>query len=162
MKPYLTAFATTFVAVCLAVVLSVVAPSQTMTQAIVGSVTHSGVVAITLDASCSGSSSGAISASCSSPMTVTAGDTITCEGYKNNNFDPGELWFNDNVNGYYASVAGYSHPTSTNIWTGSAIFENSASGTITPQVSNWESTGIGIHCQAWKGVPTSAPLDGGG
>lgn len=121
----------------------------------------SGSTPITLDASCTGSASASDHAACSSAMTVTAGDTITCEGYKNNNFDPGNLYFNDPINGYYASVTGNVHPTSANIWVGTAVFESSVSGSITPQVWNWESAGMGIACQAWKGTPASFTLDGG-
>lgn len=123
--------------------------------------TTASVVPITLDASCTGSNSGALTVPCSSAMTVTAGDTITCEGF-DSNFDPGSPLMNDIVNGQYDMSNGGVHPNSNNTWVAIGVFFNSAGGSITPQIYNYESVGLGIACQAWKSTRTTLALDTGG
>ncbi len=114
---------------------------------------------ITLDATCTGSGS-AQTLACSSPMTVTAGDTITCEGFVTG-FEAEQLWFNDMTNGIYDTVHSGINPASTTNWTAIGVIFNSAGGSITPQINNNSGTtrSMGLSCVAWKGTRTSGVLD---
>ncbi len=120
--------------------------------------------AITLDASCTGgTTSGAQVQACSSAMTVPAGDDITCEGF-GEDYDPVSLFFNDPINGIYDNIHGALQPSNSKTWVATATYCNSAGGSITPQVNDWEEAGIGIGlaCQAWGHTRTTKCLDGGG
>jgi hypothetical protein len=76
--------------------------------------------------------------------------------------DPSTLYFNDVVNGIYDNIEGIVHPSSTAVWVETAVFQNSAGGSITPQVNNWEATAaMNIKCRALKGTRPSLVLDGG-
>jgi hypothetical protein len=123
----------------------------------------SGFTPITLDGSgCTGTGSSKTIIACSSPLTVTAGDTIYVACYNNNgSFDPGNVVANDTVNGFYGAIRGGSHPSSSDDWVSTFVYENSASGSITPQCQSWEPNGWGIFAQAIKGTPTSFVVDGG-
>jgi len=115
---------------------------------------------IILDATCTGTGN-AVTVPCSSAMTVTAGDTIVCEG-AGNDFDPESLTFNDTVNGFYDGIEGLPHPNaSTTTWDAAGVFQNSAGGSITPQVWNYEGVTLNIKCRALKGTRSSLVLDGG-
>lgn len=125
-----------------------------------GPIHVSGTIPITLDASCTGTGS-ASTIGCSSPMTVTAGDTIVVGCYTNGaSFDPSNIFVNDVVNGYYDGVVGNLHPAGSNQWVNVSVFPNSASGSITPFCTNWESDGFGIAAYAFKGTRTTQVLDG--
>ena len=122
----------------------------------------SGNSAITLDASCSNHGTTNLLI-CSSAMTVTAGDTITCNvtGVSGGNRITGTVV--DSVNGFYKNVYGIVHPASTDSFVTTAVIENSASGSITPTLffSNTPNTQGTLNCYAWKSTATSNVLDGG-
>src|SRR5271157_5718674 len=123
---------------------------------------YSGVTPITLDASCTGTGSN-YTVSCSSAMTVTAGDTIYCSGSSTgDSFDPSGLEFVDNVNGYYDTLEQIVHPGSSYVEVITAVFQNSAGGSITPYIQNWESDGLNLRCYAFKNTRTTLVVDGGG
>lgn len=125
-----------------------------------GGIAPSSFTAITLDASCTGTGSTSPTA-CGTAMTVTAGDTIVC-GASGNNFDPAGLYFNDVTNNvFYDTVSGLIHPNTANSYVAVAVLQNSASGSIKPQVNNFEDITLNINCYAFKGVPTAKVLDGG-
>jgi hypothetical protein len=95
-------------------------------------------------------------------MTVTAGDTITCEGVIS--AFSGEFgWFNDATNNaIYDTVYGGLNGTSTNNWVISAVYPNSAGGSITPQINGWPSGATSfllLACQAWKGTRSTFVVD---
>jgi len=123
---------------------------------------QSGLNPITLDASCSGSGSTNY-LSCSSAMTVTAGDTIVCNvyGQSGGNNETGTAM--DSVNGFYKNVFASAHPNSTLSWTGPAVKFNSAGGSITPQIyySAVPNAQANLICYALKGTAMSQGLDGG-
>lgn len=121
----------------------------------------SGVTAITVEASCTGTGS-AQTVACSAPMTVTAGDTIACIGALTGGGDPSTLYFNDVANGMYDNIEGIVHPNATTGWAATAVFVNSAGGSITPQANNWEGPSqMNLQCWALKGSRTSLVIDGG-
>lgn len=128
----------------------------------VGSTWNGGASAITQEATCTGNGTANYLA-CSSAMTVTAGDIITCNM---TGVSPGQTLTGtvvDPTNGFYDNVFGMVHPASTTSWVTTATFQNSAGGSITPQIyyNNPPSTRATISCYAWKGVRTSFALDGG-
>jgi hypothetical protein len=126
----------------------------------VGSTAAGGFVAISVEATCSGTGT-AQSVPCSSAMTVSAGDVIECSG-STVGFDPMMLYFHDIVNGPYDNIVAQIHPNAANTWTATAVFQNSAAGSITPQIDNWEgNSALNLKCRALKGVRTSLALDGG-
>lgn len=145
--------------VVLALVVSLNA--QVMQQAVVNAAPVV-VTPITLESSCSNGNYPVVTLGCSSPLTVTAGDTITCEAMSADS-GPENLVFNDPVNGYYDNIRGFVPSGSTSQWAATAAFINSAGGSITPQVSGVaaDSNYLGIMCQAWKGARTSFSIDGG-
>ncbi len=118
--------------------------------------------AITLDANCQGHGTTNLLV-CSSAMTVTAGDAITCNvtGVSGGNRITGTVV--DSVNGFYRNVYGLVHPSSTDSFASTAVIENSAGGSITPTLffNNTPNTEGTLNCYAWKGVATSGALDGG-
>jgi hypothetical protein len=117
---------------------------------------------ITPDASCTGGSGGSqvYTVGCSSAMTVTAGDTIECNG---SGFDFGAMsaFVTDNLNGTYDTVYQAPHPGSANAGTIMAVFQSSAGGSIIPYLVNYEPQHMGISCRAFKGTRTTFALDGG-
>src|SRR5271157_3502071 len=121
---------------------------------------YSGVTPITLDASCTGTGSN-YTVPCSSAMTVTAGDTIACGG-SGNNYDPVGMFFSDPTNGTYDTVEQIVHPGSGDAEVITAVFQNSAGGSITPQLTNWESITLNFRCYAYKNTRTTLAVDGGG
>ena len=122
----------------------------------------SGLTPITLEASCTGHGTTNFTA-CSASMTVTAGDTIACNVTGNNggNFLSGAV--SDPVNGFYDNVYGIVHPVGTLSWVNTAVFQNSAGGSITPLLvySTVPSSQATISCYAFKGTAASLALDGG-
>src|SRR5208337_4409809 len=143
-----------------AIVLLLGSASAQMLEAIVGASAAAGVTAITVEASCTGTTSGAITQPCSSAMTVTAGDTIYCSG-SGNNFDIVTMYFSDQVNGTYDTIEQLAHPNATTAAVITAVFPNSAGGSITPQLNNWESITLNFGCYAIKTARTSLVVDGG-
>jgi hypothetical protein len=126
----------------------------------VGSTAAGGFVAISVEATCSGTGS-TQTVACSAPMSVTAGDLIECSG-STVGFDPMMIYFNDIVNGPYDNIVAEIHPNAANTWVATAVLQNSAGGSITPQVNNWEgNSALNLKCRALKGVRTSLALDGG-
>jgi len=122
----------------------------------------SSAAAITLDASCT--ASGTVSPlACSSAMTVTAGDTITCNvaGVSGGNNETGAAF--DPTNGFYDNVYGIAHPSNSLSWVTTAVKQNSAGGSITPYAlfSSTPLSRITISCYAWNGTASSYVLDGG-
>lgn len=117
------------------------------------------VAPITVEATCTGGASTKVVA-CSSPMTVTAGDTLECTA-STVGFDPLNLIFNDSINGGYDAVVGFVHPGNSSTWVATAVFQNSAGGSITPQVTNWEAAAMNLKCRALKGTRSTFALDGG-
>lgn len=144
--------------------LSVTSPAQTMQQIFMAGLASSGVIPIALDGSaCTGTASSNAVVACSSPLTVTAGDTILSFCFANGDSgDPANIIGNDTVNGYYDAVRGAVHPNSGTVWVSSFVYLNSASGSITPQCTGWELNGWGIYAQAIKGTRTALALDSGG
>ena len=72
------------------------------------------------------------------------------------------LYFNDITNGTYDNVEGIVHPGSSSAWVATAVFQNSAGGSITPQANNWEGpTAINMKCRSLKGTRTTLVLDPG-
>jgi hypothetical protein len=125
-----------------------------------GGAPASGFTAISLDATCNGTGS-ATPTACSSPMTVTSGDTIVCEA-SGNGFDPESLYFNDTTNNkFYDNVAQVVHSNNANTAVATAVLANSTGGSITPQVNNFEAVTLNIKCSAFKGTRTTQVLDGG-
>lgn len=122
-------------------------------------VSSAGTTPITLDTSCTGTGS-AITVPCSGAMTVTAGDAIYCTG-SGNNFDPVSMYISDPVNGTYDNIEQIVHPNSADAETISAVFLNSAGGSITPQLTNWESITLNFKCWAYKATRTTLGMDGG-
>jgi hypothetical protein len=127
---------------------------------------QSGVQAITLDnggSPCSGSGSTNY-ISCSSAMTLSAGSTIACGSYgqSGGNNETGAVM--DSVNGFYENVYGAAHPNSTLSWLVIAVKQNSASGSITPQIyySAVPNAQANLLCYAFKGTAASNVLDAGG
>jgi hypothetical protein len=117
------------------------------------------VTPITLDASCTGHGT-TQTVSCSAAMTVTAGDTITCEGFVTT-FSTEDAYITDPINGVYDTVYGNINGANANNWVISASFANSASGSITPNMNATNGgASEGLACQAWKGTPTSDVVDG--
>jgi hypothetical protein len=96
-------------------------------------------------------------------MTVTAGDTIVCNvyGQSGGNNETGAAM--DSVNGFYDNVYGFAHPNSTLSWVTTAIKQNSAGGSITPQIyySAIPNAQANLICYAFKGTAVSQVLDGG-
>jgi hypothetical protein len=123
---------------------------------------NGGLVAITLDGTCSGTGSTQTIA-CSAAMTVTAGDTIACTGSASGGSDPATLYFNDVTNGMYDNIEGIVHPNAaTTTFVATAVFQNSASGSITPQVNNWEGpANMQLKCRAFRGTRSSLVVDSG-
>jgi hypothetical protein len=122
-----------------------------------------GFPAITLDASCKGNITSGNNLPCSSAMTVTAGDLITCNVTSVDGGNNITSTVMDPTNGFYDNVYGLVHPSVSTSWVTTAVFQNSAGGSITPELfdskaANTENT---INCYAWKGVPASKALDGG-
>lgn len=118
---------------------------------------------ITVDASCSDNNDipgSSFAYGCTTPMTVTAGDTIECVG-SGTNFGEMSAFFTDNLNGTYDTIYQAAHPNSANAGFIAAVFQNSAGGTITPQMVNWEPENISLSCRALKGTRTSLVVDGG-
>ena len=114
---------------------------------------------ITLDGSnhCTSSGHQVTSVSCTLPN-VTAGDLITVEFGDRNGY---ETSISDNKNGAHTRI--YYVPDSTDPnYSGMAYFANSASGSVTVQVSlsatDWWAV---VSVQAWKGAATSSVLDTG-
>lgn len=144
----------------IALAMTLLSGFQRGVQVIVSPTPTGGVVAITQDATCTGTGSGVVP--CSGAMTVTAGDTIACSASGSNNFgDPISMFFNDITNGTYDTIEQSVHPASgveEVIW---GVFANSAGGSITPQVTNWESITLNLRCYAWKGTRTTLVVDGG-
>jgi len=94
-------------------------------------------------------------------MTVTAGSAIVCDGTVFGS-DPMVLYFNDPVNGMYHNIRTATHQSSTNTQMTPAIFMNSAGGSITPQVTNWEAAfEQHIKCRSITSARTSFAVDGG-
>lgn len=132
-----------------------------MQQGLIATPAASTFTAISLEASCSGTGT-ATNNACSSAMTVSAGDLIIVHCYTNNgSFDPSNIVASDGVNGYYRALVGRAHPANSDDWSATFYLENSASGPITPQCSNWEANGMGIIARAYKNTRTSQALDGG-
>lgn len=116
--------------------------------------------AISLDASCTGSASLVYGLQCSSAMTVTAGDTIVCNA-SGFDFAAWSSFITDNLNGTYDAVMQGPHPNSANSGYLVAIFQNSAGGSITPSLVNYDPFYSGISCKAFKNTRTTFALDGG-
>lgn len=117
---------------------------------------------ITLDATCSSTGTATVTPNpCSAPMTVTAGDTITCEG-STIGFDPLSLYFGDPINGMYDNIQALIHPNAADTWVATAVFSNAAGGTYTPSVYTYEGANTNIQCQAWKGTRTTQVVDSNG
>lgn len=122
-----------------------------------------GFSAITVDASCNGNNQtpgSSFAFGCSSPMTVTAGDTIECVG-SGTNFGAMSAFFTDNLNGTYDTIEQLPHPNSANAGVIVGVFQNSSGGSITPQMENWEPQNINLYCRALKNTRTSLVVDGG-
>jgi len=119
------------------------------------------VTPISVEATCSGTGS-TQTVACSSAMTVTAGDTIECAGSTQEG-DPMTLYFNDPVNGKtYDNIWGGLESNVADTWVATAVFQNSAGGSITPYVNNWEGPNVlSIKCRALKGTRTTLVLDTG-
>lgn len=148
----------------LAILLLSLAAHAQVLQGVVGSYGTSGLIPITIDnggTACSGTGS-TQTVACSAPLTVTAGDTIECSGGVSGGGDFATLYFNDVTNGIYDNVEGIVHPGGTTKWVAAAVFQNSAGGSITPQVNNYEApAAMNFKCRAIKGTRTTLVLDGG-
>lgn len=142
--------------------LSSFASAQIVQQAIGAGMSASVSAPIALDASCTGNGT-ANFLQCSSAMTVTAGDTITCKvtGVSGGQNLSGSVV--DAVNGWYANVFGIVSPATSLSWETTAVMVNSAGGSITPVLhyTLTPSTRATINCKAWLNVATSKVLDPG-
>src|ERR1700722_5105015 len=124
----------------------------------------------TLKASCTGTGT---PASCSSPMTLSGGETIVCSASLHS-FGTPITSVGDAANSY--TINGITGISATgaynNIFRGLLLdrghefvvaeFTNSVSGSVSPAVVEGGSdSGTTITCRAWAGAPTTNPIDGG-